>query len=139
MNKNNVNQMLASLQERAISGDVQSQYLYGTICRQSGRYAEAVRWIEMAAQQNQVNAQYDLGLMYARGTGVAQNFSMATKWLKKAAEQGHDGAQYMLAVCYNEGLGVPKDLLKAVGWLKKSAAQGNQDAIADLKDFFNIR
>ena len=129
-------QKMSNLYDKACSGDPNSQFLWGTMCRNMGKNEDSVKWLEKAGKQRQTNAQYDLGLMYARGIGARQNFTVATQWFRKAAEQGHSGAQYMLAICYIEGLGVPKDLLEAVGWLKKSATQGNQDAIAQLKELF---
>ena len=37
-------------------------------------------------------AQHNLGLMYAKGIGVEQDFAEALKWLQLAASQGFKGA-----------------------------------------------
>lgn len=50
----------------------------------------------LAAGQGDVHAQYNLGLMYANGTGVPQDYNEAAKWFRLAAEQGHASAQYNL-------------------------------------------
>ncbi len=51
----------------------------------------------MAAEQGLARAQFNLGVMYANGQGVAQNDDEAGKWLRKAAEQGHEGAREIIA------------------------------------------
>ena len=49
-----------------------------------------------AKQENAV-AQYNLGVMYERGLGVAQDDKKAVEWLTKAAEQGNPKALKALA------------------------------------------
>ncbi len=46
--------------------------------------------------QNDPAIQFEIGLCYLRGDGVAQNGQEADKWLHRAAEQGHEEAQAML-------------------------------------------
>ena len=55
------------------------------------------------AEQGDVIAQYNLGVMYATGEGVSQDDKEAVKWLRLAAEQGYSIAQYNLGVMYAEG------------------------------------
>jgi len=49
---------------------------------------DAAHWYAMAANQNMVDAQCNLGIMYRDGRGVAQSKEKAMHWLKKAAHQG---------------------------------------------------
>jgi hypothetical protein len=55
--------------------------------------AEAFKWYLKAAEQGLKAAQYRVGLMFALGRGVPQDFSVAMKWNRKAADQGYDKAQ----------------------------------------------
>jgi hypothetical protein len=71
-------------------------------------------------------AQVDLGLMYLRGEGVANNPEVAVTWFRQSAEQGNDIAQYHLGLCYFEGVGVAKDDQEAYVWLAHAAAQGDE-------------
>lgn len=48
---------------------------------------EAVKWYRKAAEQGYADAQNNLGLMQAKGTGVAQNFSQSYIWLSLATAQ----------------------------------------------------
>jgi TPR repeat protein len=50
----------------------------------------------LAADQGNASAQHLLGLMYAQGKGVSQNYWEAAKWYRKAVEQGYTEAQNSL-------------------------------------------
>ena len=51
-------------------------------------YATALRlWTPLAAQGN-APAQYNLGVMYAKGQGVAQDYVQAHKWFNLSAASG---------------------------------------------------
>src|SRR6266481_5274548 len=50
-----------------------------------GNYAEAARWYRLAAEQGDAQAQYNLGLAYARGEGVTQDVVDAHMWFNLAA------------------------------------------------------
>ena len=57
----------------------------------------AVKCLHKAAEQGDADAQFNLGLCYSKGEGVAQDKAAAAKWLRKAAEQGHQAAKEKLA------------------------------------------
>jgi len=67
-------------------------------------------------------AQDDVGVMYAKGYGVAQDAVTAAKWFARAAGQGHPCAQFHLGLCYQDGLGVPQDYVLAHVWFNLAAA-----------------
>ena len=89
---------------------------------------EAVKWYRKAAEQNHAEAQYNLGVCYSNGQGVAKDEVEAVKWYRKAAEQNFAAAQYNLGVCYYKGEGVAKDYVEAYKWLLLAARQGDEDA-----------
>ena len=68
-------------------------------------YAD-INQTKKAADQGNAKAQYNLGVMYDKGTGVAQDYKEAIKWYQKAADQGYASAQYNLGVMYANGDGV---------------------------------
>ena len=84
---------------------------------------EAVKWLRKAAEQNDAAAQYNLGVCYYDGDGVAKDYVEAVKWFRKAAEQNYAAAQYSLGLCYAEGQGVAKDQAEAAKWYRKAAEQ----------------
>src|SRR5438552_1990792 len=70
-----------------------------------GDHSRALRAWSRAAAAGQAEAQYRLGLLYARGHGVLADLPDAVAWYRRAAEQGHLGAQYQLSLIYQKGPG----------------------------------
>ena len=54
--------------------------------------AEAVRWYRLGAEQGNVSAQNNLGVMYVNGKGVPQDFVYAHLWWNLAAANGNETA-----------------------------------------------
>ena len=55
-----------------------------------------MKWYRKAAEQGQVDAQYNLGSFYRKGWGVPKDYAEAVKWYRKAAEQGDEDAKAAL-------------------------------------------
>ena len=53
-----------------------------------GDYATALHAWQPLAEQGDARAQYNLGVMYAEGEGVPQDYKAAVQWYRRAAEQG---------------------------------------------------
>lgn len=88
--------------------------------------------LRKAAEQGNAEAQRDLGIMYANGKDVAQDYTLALQWLSRAAEQDDYAAQYNLGIMYEKGMGVSQDDAKAVEWYRK-AAYGLSEPIGRLR------
>jgi len=84
-------------------------------------------WLPLA-ELGDVEAQFNLGVMYDEGAGVDQDLAIAADWYQKAAEQGFIDAQANLGLMYYRGQGVPRDHEKATDWFRKAASQGDQEA-----------
>jgi len=113
----------------AQGGDVQAQYKVGKIFETGSNgvekdYSEALLWYGMAAEQNLPQAQYNLGLLYAKGLGTEKRPAVAFEKIKQAAEQGLAEAQFALGFMYSGGIGVEKNEAAAVEWYTKAATQG---------------
>ncbi|HEX4143446.1 MAG TPA: SEL1-like repeat protein [Pirellulales bacterium] len=52
-------------------------------------YDEALKWLKLAADAGNSDAQLILGVMYHNGEGVAQDYGEARQWYVKAAESGN--------------------------------------------------
>jgi TPR repeat protein len=88
------------------------------------RWAEALRFLEMAAEQGFADAQKLCGLIYANGgRSVLQNWATAVKWWRKAAEAGDMNAQWLMGQCSYYGRGLARNDAQANVWFRKSAAQ----------------
>lgn len=62
-----------------------------------------------------------IGISYARGTELAQDYTKAAYWYREAAERNNPDAIYSLAELYREGKGVPQNYKDAIYWYKKIA------------------
>ena len=99
-----------------------------------GNYDKAARELQFLADSGEPRAQYDLGVMYDRGDGVAQSDAKAKHWYERAAEQGEPRAQYNLGLMFLNGQGIPPDVVKAYYWISLSANRGNAHA-RDARDY----
>lgn len=81
-------------------------------------------------------SQYEVGLMYANGIGIDQDFSQAIYWIRQSAERGFAAAQYLLATRYAVGEAVEQDEHLALKWFVKASDQGHPKAIYKLARFF---
>jgi TPR repeat protein len=84
--------------------------------------AEAARWYQLAADNDQVWAMLALGLMYASGELGAPDKEKAFALFEKAG--GGDKPRHMLgvanlAICLNAGFGTPKDEARAAALFGK--------------------
>jgi TPR repeat protein len=95
-------------------------------------YAQAVTWLRKAADQGEVRAQLNLGIMYHNGQGVLQDYAQAATWLRKAADQGDVDAQVRLGVEYAAGGGVPQDYVQAHMWFNLAASLASNASTRDL-------
>lgn len=80
------------------------------------------------ASAGDVDAQYNLGVMYYHGEGVAVNHEEALRWFHMAAEQGDADAQYSLGCMYGRGEGTAKDHAVSLMWFRKAAENGHTGA-----------
>ncbi len=84
--------------------------------------------LRLAAEQGDAVAQSTLGVMYANGQGVPQDYQEAVRWGRRAAEQGNADAQIFLGGMYWIGQGVPQDCQEGVQWFGRAAEQGDARA-----------
>jgi len=77
-------------------------------------------------------AQYNLGLSYFYGEGVAQDKAVGIGWYRKAAEQSVPAAQHNLALALVNGDGVEPNPQEAVKWFTAAAKLGDADSQFNL-------
>jgi uncharacterized protein len=94
--------------------------------------ARARSLLAKAAETN-AEAQYQLGLMMAEGTGGAKDDIGARNLFEKAAAQNHAGALERMGTFAQEGRGGPKDSSAAKAYYERAAALGDEDAKKALK------
>ena len=88
------------------------------------------------AENGDIDAQYQLGVIYAKGDGVEKDDKLSFLWFEKAAKQGYSEAQYTLGLMYSSGKGVDQDNEIALKWFEKSAKQGHTDSLNIIKSMY---
>ena len=88
--------------------------------------------LRKAAASGDPRAQFEVAARFAKGDGVARDFSAAARWYSRAAAQGFAPAQYRLAALYERGRGLKRDLSRARIWYQRAAEAGNVKAMHNL-------
>jgi TPR repeat protein len=107
-------------------------------------YIKARVWWEKAAEKQNAEAEYNLGLIYYRGVQnggdgadpVKRNFALCMEWWQKAAEHGHVTAMYSLGGMARTGEGQPKNMQLAASWYSKAAELGHPEAQYQLGSMY---
>lgn len=95
-------------------------------------YAEARRWLLLAANGGNAAAIHNLGVMLHNGMGVQADPAKAIEYCQAAAEKGHAGAQLTLGDAYETGELLGRDLSQAAVWFRAAAEQGEANAMFRL-------
>ncbi len=112
------------------------QFDAGMQAAKTGDYERAIEYWLPLAHKGQPEAQYNLGVLYEEGRGVAADLEAAAVWYGKAADQGMTLAQVNLGLLHMNGMGVEKDLGLAMQWFRKAADQGSAQAQNNLGNMY---
>ena len=88
---------------------------------------------QTGADRGNATSMANLGLLYEKGFGVAQDYAKAREWYEKAAAEGNEIAMGYLGLLYEKGFGVAQDFDKAREWYEKAAEKGDTSAKARLE------
>lgn len=88
-------------------------------------YAEAVRLFDLAAEQGDRNALFNLGKLYFEGKGVEKDPAQAIAYYRQAADKDHILALNTLGALYRAGATNAEDIARARGYFERSSAFGN--------------
>ena len=94
--------------------------------------ASAAAACREAAELDDPQAQYLMGLLCLEGRGTPRDASEAAKWFALAAGQGVAGASERLGALYAEGHGVEKDPARARECFEQAVASGDREARVQL-------
>lgn len=101
----------------------------GVDAYEQGKNSVALRyWMPLARDGNAL-AENNLGVMYQRGLGVAQDFQKARFWFEKAANQNLGEAKVNLGLLFFDGSGVPQDYEKAFTLFSSAAREKIPEAL----------
>jgi TPR repeat protein len=116
---------LDELRARAEKGDAIAQAFLGNKMFLVKDYAEALKWSQKAANQDDPLGQLTLGIIYSGGFGVLEDLTKAAGLFRKAAEFGLASAQDLFANALWYGRGIYPDKTEAVKWWQRAANHGN--------------
>ena len=112
--------------------DMRYQYIRGTsyldVESEDFDPDEAVRWLELSAEQGFDVAMYRLGKLYLQGDLIEKNIVQALRWLHKADDANNQYAQYLLGKLYLNGTEIKSDFTTAENMFIKAAMQGSHYA-----------
>ena len=80
------------------------------------------------ARTGDAEAQFNVGEMYEKGSGVIGNMKKAFTWFDLAAKQNHQKAQFKIAYMYYRGEGVDANPSKAFQLMERVAKSGYERA-----------
>lgn len=89
----------------------------------------AVVWFKRCSDMfEHPQSQYELGVAFYTGEGVAEDEGEAVRLFQLAAEKNHPAACYMLGDCLLDGVGVEVDRGQALEWLVRASELGHRGA-----------
>ena len=86
---------------------------------------EAVRWLELSAEQGYDIAMYRLGKLFLKGDLIEKDITNALRWLHQADGANNQYAQYLLGKIYLNGTEVKADYALAEKMFTRAAMQGS--------------
>ena len=111
----------------AEQGYAPAQAQLAIILDRSENNEEAFAWYQKAADQNDAEGQYGLGMMYLAGDGIEKDETQGIQLIEAAAQQNLTRAMISIFHFYEKGLhGLPADTQQAVNWLERIAATDNK-------------
>ena len=85
---------------------------------------KAVKWFKLAANQGNVFAQHNLGVMYESRPYIQPKQYERREWFRPKVEEGYTVDTILLEPYYLQGMGIQRDHYKAVKWYEMAAEQG---------------
>jgi uncharacterized protein len=112
--------------------DVGTSVIAGIGAYNRGDFSTAFRVLKMASDAGDSDAQVNLGYLYARGQGVAQNQQEALRLYLASAKQGNTEGMNAVGFKYRYGSGVAIDLPRAMHWFCRAAVSGDPRGLNNL-------
>ncbi len=108
-------------------GGADDDLLEAAKLHRTGETEQSLAIWQRLAQQGQVDAQYNLGVVHHHGDGVKQDYTTAMRWYARAAEQGDIAAQRAIGTMYMRGQGVRRDERVGMRWVMVDRIAAHHD------------
>jgi TPR repeat protein len=100
----------------------------GSTAFMHGEYDLAMQEWSKKAAAGDAEAMNNIGILYNKGLGVAEDAAGAAGWYRKSAELGFANGQFNLANLLYNGNGVDRDLTQSAAWYHEAAQRGHLGA-----------
>ena len=97
-------------------------------------YSQAMAAYKISAEAGDALSQYQVGMMYLEGRGVAVDYKQARLWLEKAAAQDYPDAVGQLGTMYFYGKGVAPSWRRAREHDERLIELGNSQAVQNMQN-----
>jgi TPR repeat protein len=114
-------------------GGRDARFEIGAEAYSSGDFATALETWRPLAEQGHAAAQYQLGVLYQEGHGVAQDDGQALRWFRASADAGTGEAMIRLGEMYFHGRGVEPDVVEAYVWVARAEKRDTATAAQILR------
>lgn len=111
------------------AGHTNSQLYAGKCLKEDetidGQGMSAFDWFTLSAQQNNDEAQYELGLCYLKANGPDIDYDLAFKWFSEAASRDNANGLLWVGYCYHHGISVKQDYDMALQYYRAAKEHGH--------------
>ena len=128
------NHINKSSMQKDIFFDLGNFFYQGKFVHQD--YFKAKACFEIAAKENNYEAQNNLGIIYLKGLGTEPDPSLAFQYFMSSANGNYCDAHRNLGICYEHGIGVKQDYLKAIKHYESAAGYEKSDVLIHLGNFY---
>jgi TPR repeat protein len=108
-------------------------YLWGQFGRAID-YKKALAVFRSCAEEGNINAQVNLGVLLREGQGTTKDEAAAIEWFRKAAVRGNAKAQSLLGHTLGIESADPARKVEALTWVMLAADQGEITAVKSLEE-----
>lgn len=123
----NIVEGYALYEKAAELGDANAQFEMGTsitVGKIDRPLSDGVKWLELAAKNNHIQAINNLAICYQQGIGVEKDMKKAFSLYSLAVSKGDAMAEFNVGQAYYFGLGVERNLSKALECVERAADAG---------------
>ncbi|OHT09815.1 hypothetical protein TRFO_21077 [Tritrichomonas foetus] len=115
----------------AENGNNEARYYLAMSFKDEGKYAEAKKWLALAAKDGHEDSMFQLAVFYQNGYGTKPDNMMAAKYYKEAASlpNSKPASQFNYALMLKNGWGVSPNLGLAAKYFRLAALQGDAEAM----------
>ena len=114
------------VEEKSLAKDLASydNFKRGVYYMNNGVNDSAFKYYNLACNDSNKYAFYNLGMMYYKGHGVDKDLVKSFQYVKRGAELNDSVSQYWLSMCYLHGIGTDTNLVEYEYWYNKALKSG---------------